>query len=78
MDHTKIPWNEPQNANNRHSLAEEFDGVTTRTEGELDDRHVVLYKLGYEPPEEEVQVDAQVRHSIVGEENGREQPFSAM
>ncbi|CAM9964727.1 unnamed protein product [Scytosiphon promiscuus] len=44
----------------QHSLAEEVDGVTTRTEGELDDRRVVLYKLGYEPPEEEVQVDAQV------------------
>ena len=34
--------------------------MTTRTEGELDDRRVVLYKLGYEPPEEEVQVDTQV------------------
>ncbi|CAN0030742.1 unnamed protein product [Ectocarpus fasciculatus] len=44
----------------QHSLAEDFDGITTRTEGELDDRRVVLYKLGYEPPEEEVQVDAQV------------------
>ena len=52
--HSKLP------RTNRHSLAEEFDGVTTRTEGELDDRHVVLYKLGYEPPEEEVQVDPQV------------------
>eukprot|EP00903_Cladosiphon_okamuranus_P018807 g17300.t1 len=48
----------------QHSLAEEFDGVTTRTEGELDDRHVVLYKLGYEPPEEEVQVDAQVHLGV--------------
>lgn len=44
----------------RHSLAEDFDGITTRTEGEVDDRRVVLYKLGFEPPEEEVQVDAQV------------------
>eukprot|EP00752_Nemacystus_decipiens_P012662 g11216.t1 len=44
----------------QHSLAEEFDGVTTRTEGEVDDRHVVVYKLGYEPPEEEIQVDPQV------------------
>ena len=39
--------------------------MTTRTEGEVDDRHVVLYKLGYEPPEEEVQVDAQVRHRVL-------------
>ncbi|CAM9883227.1 unnamed protein product [Pylaiella littoralis] len=44
----------------QHSLAEDFDGITTRTEGEVDDRRVVLYKLGFEPPEEEVQVDAQV------------------
>lgn len=59
-------------ADNRHSLAEEFDGVTTRTEGELDDRHVVLYKLGYEPPEEEVQVDPQVRGVHRWKRNERE------
>lgn len=37
-----------------------MDGITTRTEGEVDDRHVVVYKLGYEPPDEEVMLDPQV------------------
>lgn len=55
----------------RHSLAEEFDGVTTRTEGEVDDRHVVLYKLGYEPPEEEAQVDRQVGNTAAVGANSR-------
>eukprot|EP00904_Undaria_pinnatifida_P007775 jgi/Undpi1/4127/HiC_scaffold_16.g07494.m1 len=44
----------------QHSLAEDIDGITTRTEGEVDDRRVVAYKLGYEPPEEDFELDAQV------------------
>ncbi|CAM9320719.1 unnamed protein product [Choristocarpus tenellus] len=43
-----------------HDLAESIDGITSRTEGEPEDRHVVVYKLGYAPPEEDVLVDAQV------------------
>lgn len=44
----------------QHGLAEDMDGITTRTEGEVDDRHVVVYKLGYEPPDEEVMLDPQI------------------
>ncbi|CAM9195980.1 unnamed protein product [Sphacelaria rigidula] len=44
----------------QHGLAEDIDGITSRTEGEVDDRHVVVYKLGYEPPEEEVMLDPEI------------------
>lgn len=68
FDHCSVCWKPIL----RHSLAEEFDGITTRTEGELDDRRVVLYKLGYEPPEEEVQVDPQVCVRVLERKKGRE------